>query len=58
MCASLAMLFPISTPPNAIASATGLVETKHMIKVGIIVGVVGLVLGYLLLTSIFPFQTA
>ena len=52
------MLFPISTPPNAIASATGLVETKHMIKVGIIVGVVGLVLGYLLLTSIFPFQTA
>ena len=58
MCASLAMLFPISTPPNAIASATGLVETKHMVKVGIIVGVVGLVLGYLLLTSIFPFQTA
>ena len=58
MCASLAMLFPISTPPNAIASATGLVETKHMVKVGIIVGVVGLVLGYLLLTTIFPFQTA
>ena len=58
MCASLAMLFPISTPPNAIASATGLVETKHMVKVGIIVGVAGLVLGYLLLTTIFPFQTA
>ena len=58
VCASIAMLFPISTPPNAIASATGLVETKHMVKVGIIVGVVGLVLGYLLLTTIFPFQTA
>ncbi len=55
MCASLAMLFPISTPPNAIAASTGLVQTKDMAKVGIIIGVVGFILGYLLLTKIFPF---
>ena len=55
MCASLAMLFPISTPPNAIAASTGLVQTKDMAKVGIIIGVVGFILGYFLLTKIFPF---
>ena len=55
VCASIAMLFPISTPPNAIASSTGLVETKDMAKVGIIVGVVGFALGYVWLTKLFPF---
>jgi len=55
VCASIAMLFPISTPPNAIAASTGLVQTKDMAKVGIIIGVVGFVLGYFLLTKIFPF---
>ncbi len=54
-CASVAMLFPISTPPNAIASSTGLVETKDMLKVGIIVGAIGLVFGFFWLTKIFPF---
>lgn len=43
---SVAMILPISTPPNAIASSTGLVETKDMAKMGIIMGIVGLVLGY------------
>jgi len=55
VCASIAMLFPISTPPNAIASSTGLVETKDMSKVGIIMGVVGFILGYFWLTKLFPF---
>ncbi len=54
-CASIAMLFPISTPPNAIASSTGLVETKDMTKVGIVIGFVGFVFGYFWLTKIFPF---
>ena len=54
-CASLAMLFPISTPPNAIAASTGLVETKDMAKVGIVIGVVGFVFGFFWLTKIFPF---
>ena len=56
VCASIAMLFPISTPPNAIASSTGMVETKDMTKVGLIVGVVGFVLGFFWLTKIFPFS--
>ena len=55
VCASIAMLFPISTPPNAIASSTGLVETKDMAKVGIIIGVVGFIFGFFWLTKIFPF---
>ncbi|MBP5566818.1 MAG: SLC13/DASS family transporter, partial [Bacteroidales bacterium] len=54
-CASIAMLFPISTPPNAIAASTGLVETKDMAKVGLIIGIVGFVFGFLWLTKIFPF---
>ena len=56
VCASIAMLFPISTPPNAIASSTGLVETKDMTKIGLIVGVIGFVLGYFWLTKLFPFS--
>ena len=55
VCASLAMLLPISTPPNAIASSTGLVETKDMTKVGLIVGIIGLVLGFFWVTKLFPF---
>ena len=55
VCASIAMLFPISTPPNAIAASTGLVETKDMAKVGIIIGVVGFILGFFWLTKLFPF---
>ena len=58
MCASIAMLLPISTPPNAIAASTGLVKTSDMSKIGIIVGVVGFVLGYFLLTAIWPFPQA
>ena len=56
VCASIAMLFPISTPPNAIASSTGMVETKDMTKVGLIIGVIGFVLGFFWLTKIFPFS--
>ena len=57
VCASIAMLFPISTPPNAIASSTGLVQTKDMTKVGIIIGTIGFVLGFFWLTKLFPFAT-
>lgn len=46
---SLAMLLPISTPPNALAHSTGLIEQKEMMKVGIIMGLLGLVLGYVIL---------
>lgn len=49
MAASFAMCLPISTPPNALAHSTGLVEQKYMIRVGVIVGVVGIALGYTML---------
>ena len=49
LCTSLAMLFPISTPPNALAHSTGLVTTKDMVKVGILIGVIGYILGYAVL---------
>ena len=39
---ALAMALPISTPPNALAYATGMVENKSMAIVGAILGVAGL----------------
>ena len=56
VCASVAMCLPISTPPNAIAASTGMVETKDMTKVGLIVGIAGLVLGFFWVTKFFPFN--
>ena len=46
---SLAMILPISTPPNALAHATGMIQQKDMEKVGIIMGIIGLILGYTML---------
>ena len=50
--ASLAMVLPISTPPNALAHATGMIEQKQMMRVGLIMGVIGLVVGYAMLIVI------
>ena len=47
--ASLAMVLPISTPPNAMAHATGIIKQKDMAKVGLIIGIVGFALGYMML---------
>ena len=55
ICASIAMCLPISTPSNAIASSTGLVDTKDMTKVGLILGAIGFVLGFFWVTKFFPF---
>lgn len=41
---SLGMSMPISTPPNAIAYATGQIELKHMALVGLVVGIGGALL--------------
>ena len=46
---SVSMILPISTPPNAIAHSTGFIEQKDMMKVGIIIGILGLALGYAML---------
>ncbi len=50
--ASVAMCLPVSTPPNALAHSTGMITTKQMATVGVIMGVVGLTLGYLMLVFI------
>ena len=44
--ASSAMILPISTPPNALAFATGYVQQKDMSKIGIIMGILSMVLGF------------
>ena len=49
ICSSVAMILPISTPPNALADATGFIQQKYMVKTGLIMGLVGLLLGYLVL---------
>lgn len=41
--ASSAMMLPISTPPNAIAMSTGLLETGDMVKAGAIVGLISFI---------------
>ncbi|MEO1023388.1 MAG: DASS family sodium-coupled anion symporter [Bacteroidota bacterium] len=42
--ASMAMMLPISTPPNAIAMSTGILESRHMTKAGFIIGLFALIL--------------
>jgi sodium-dependent dicarboxylate transporter 2/3/5 len=46
--ASSAMILPISTPPNALAFATGYVKQNDMARMGIIMGIVSMVLGFTL----------
>ena len=46
---SSAMILPISTPPNALAFSTNLVKQNDMVKIGIIMGVISMVMGYLML---------
>ena len=41
---SLAMALPVSTPPNAVAYASGEIETKDMAIIGLLVGALGIVL--------------
>ena len=49
LAASSAMCLPISTPPNAIAYSTGLVKQNDMLKMGLIVGIISMIIGYLVL---------
>lgn len=44
--ASSAMILPISTPPNALAFATGYVKQGDMAKMGIIMGIISMILGF------------
>lgn len=54
LASSFAMALPISTPPNAIAFATDMINTKDMMKSGIIIGIVSLALMFLGYQIIIP----
>ncbi len=57
---SLGMSMPISTPPNALAHATGYTDTKGMAITGVVMGLLGLVLSWgmmILLANIHFFGT-
>ncbi|PCI08010.1 MAG: dihydroorotate dehydrogenase [Candidatus Cloacimonadota bacterium] len=40
---SLAMSLPVSTPPNAMSHASGLINVREMSKLGVLVGALGLI---------------
>ncbi|EEY43952.1 transporter [Vibrio mimicus VM223] len=46
--ASLGMSLPISTPPNALAHATGNVQSQQMAKVGVILGILGVLMSFVM----------
>ena len=46
---SLGMSLPISTPPNALAHATGYTDTNGMAKTGVVMGLSGLVLSWVMM---------
>ena len=49
---SSAMILPVSTPPNALAYATNLVRQNDMVRIGIVVGIISMLLGYALLYAV------
>ena len=49
--ASCAMSLPISTPPNAIAYSTGLIQQSDMVKAGLTVGILSILVGYAVLIT-------
>ncbi len=48
---SCAMSLPISTPPNAIAYSTGLIQQSDMVKAGLTVGILSILVGYAVLIT-------
>ncbi|WP_372882733.1 DASS family sodium-coupled anion symporter [Psychromonas sp.] len=47
--ASLGMSLPVSTPPNALAYASGEIKSTQMLKVGVIIGIIGLAVTFTML---------
>jgi len=50
--ASLGMSLPISTPPNALAHATGYIQSSQMARVGVILGVTGVLLSFVMVAAL------
>jgi len=42
--ASCAFMLPVATPPNAIVFGSGRIEIKHMVRVGIIMNIIGVII--------------
>lgn len=53
---SLGMSLPISTPPNALAHATGYTDTNGMAKTGVVMGLSGLVLSWVMMMLLAKFH--
>ncbi|MGL5006617.1 MAG: SLC13 family permease [Plesiomonas sp.] len=53
--ASLGMALPISTPPNVLAHATGMVASSQMAKTGTWLGIIGVVLSLCMLVLLTQF---
>lgn len=51
---NMAMLLPISTPPNAIAMSTGYIKTGDMVKIGLVIGLIGITTALILATFYWP----
>ena len=45
--ASMAFMFPVATPPNAIVFSSGYMRIKHMMKAGILLNIVSIILIYI-----------
>lgn len=52
---SMAMVLPISTPPNAIAMSTGMVKTSDMARIGVVIAIAGLILTLAYALVYWPF---
>ena len=48
--ASMGMALPISTPPNALAHATGMVNSRDFIKTGKFISTIGVVIIFSVIT--------
>ena len=57
LAASLAMALPVSTPPNALTYSTGKLKSQDFMKVGILIGVIGLAVVFFLGMILFPLLT-
>lgn len=57
ICASIAMILPVSTPPNAIAYGSGLIQIKNMVKYGSIIAVISavIIVGFVKLITVLFF---
>ncbi|MBO4545399.1 MAG: SLC13/DASS family transporter [Verrucomicrobia bacterium] len=56
MSASLPMILPVSTPSNALAYSTNMLEHKDIVRVGCIIGSVGMIVGYGVLITLGKFN--